>query len=263
MKYSLPIALIAISLVFSGCKKENGLINLFSINDDIRLGQQVEDEIRGNPAEFPILNESTYASSYAYVNRILNDILNSGKVVYKNDFDWRINIIDNDSVLNAFCAPGGYICIYTGILKYLDAEDEFAGVLAHEIAHADRRHVTSQLTKIYGVSVLLAVVFGDNGGVLRDIASGLASLTFSRSHETDADSWSVKYLCPTGIDARGAAGFFEKLLAMGASSPPAFLSTHPSPDNRVENINEQWTNECGTPGGTFDSRYADFKTTLP
>ena len=81
-----------------------------------------------------------------------------GKVDFKDEFDWRLRIIHDDSTLNAFCTPGGYIYIYTGILKFLDSEDEFAGVLAHEIGHADMRHSTRQMTKLFGVQLLLDVL---------------------------------------------------------------------------------------------------------
>ena len=76
---------------FAGCRKDGDqpLINIFSVQDDITLGQQVEDEILSNPTEYPILSESSYASAYAYVNRVVTDIMNSGEVIYKDDFDWR------------------------------------------------------------------------------------------------------------------------------------------------------------------------------
>lgn len=263
---TIILPLLVLSFFFSACNKDEDKppVNIFSVNDDIELGIQVQQEIEADPINYPILDPSVYTAAYGFVNDIMDEIMNSGEVYYKDDFDWRIRIIHNDSVLNAFCAPGGFICIYTGILKFLDQKDHFAGVLGHEIAHADRRHVTSQLTKAYGLSVLLSVVLGDDENALKDIAGGLVSLSFSRSHETDADEWSVKYLCPTSMDARGAAGFFQKLIDLGASSgTPQFLSTHPNPDNRVEHINETFDTECGTAGGTFDAEYAAFKMTLP
>ena len=77
------------------------------------------------------------------------------KLITKMISNGDLRIIHDDSTLNAFCTPGGYIYIYTGILKFLDSEDEFAGVLGHEIAHADLRHSTRQMTKQYGVQILL------------------------------------------------------------------------------------------------------------
>ena len=152
-----------------------------------------------------------------------------------------MKIIDDDETLNAFCAPGGYIYVYTGLIKYLDSEDQLAGVMGHEMAHAALRHSTRQMTKVYGLSALYAVISGKSEpGQLEQIALGLISLRFSRDHETEADTWSVKYLCPTDYNAAGAAGFFEKM--EGRPSPPEFLSTHPDPGNRVESIKAQRMN---------------------
>ncbi len=93
------------------------------------------------------MDETQYADAYEHINRIRDSILETDELIYGDRFDWEVDIIENDSVLNAFCAPGGYICVYTGIIKFLDNEAQFAGVMGHEMAHADRRHVTDQLTK--------------------------------------------------------------------------------------------------------------------
>ncbi len=137
--------------------------------------------------------------------------------------------------MNAFCTPGGYIYIYTGILKFLDSEDEFAGVLAHEIGHADMRHSTRQMTKMYGTQMLLDAIAGDKA-MIKQLTAGIINLKFSRSHESEADQKSVDYLCPTDYNADGGAGFFEKIQAVGGSSTPEFLSTHPDPGNRIEHF---------------------------
>ncbi len=247
----------------SGCKKDEGL-NLFSISDEIEFGQQLEAEIAANPAEYPVLDSAQFNEAYGHIYRMRNDILNSGNVKYKNEFPWRIKIIHSDSVLNAFCAPGGFIYVYTGLIHFLDTEDELAGVLGHEIAHADKRHATEQLTKNYGFAVLLQVLLGNNQSLLTEIAQGLLSLRFSRANETEADDYSVKYLCPTDYNAAGAAGFFQKLLDLEqVGSTPQFLSTHPSPDNRVQNINTQKVDEGCTGTGTFVTRYQQLKNSLP
>jgi len=71
---------------------------------------------------------------------------------HKDDFAWQVKIIDDPETLNAFATPGGYIYVYTGLIKFLDTEDQLAGVMGHEIAHADLRHSTRQMTSSYGVS---------------------------------------------------------------------------------------------------------------
>lgn len=255
---------VCLAIVFScnSCKDKG--FNVFSIEDDKQLGLQLQQEIAANPAEYPVLSETQYSAAYAHIYRMRDSILNSGNVEYKDDFAWDVQIIHDDAVLNAFCAPGGYIYVYTGLIKFLDTEDELAGVLGHEIAHADRRHSTQQLTKSYSISLLLQVVLGENAQLLSEIAQGLVALKFSRSDESEADEYSVKYLCPTSYNAAGAAGFFDKLIQMEqAGSTPQFLSTHPNPDNRVADINAHKT-ELGCAGTeTFDARYQQLKSSLP
>ena len=104
---------LMVILGFNSCKKDAPLVLLFSLDDDIKLGKQVVAEIEQKPGEFPLLSETQYASAYAYINGIRSEILNSGAIVYKDEFEWKFKIIHNDSVYNAFCTPGGYIYIYT------------------------------------------------------------------------------------------------------------------------------------------------------
>lgn len=229
------------TLVLASCglvnkeKKGQGF-NLFTIEQDREFGAQVAAEIDGNPAEYPLLDSASNIEAYQMMYRVRDKILNSGKVTNKNNFQWRLRIIDNDTTLNAFCTPGGYIYVYTGILKFLDNESQFAGVMGHEIAHADKRHSTRQMTKMYGVGALLEILAG-NRGMLKEITAGIIGLKNSRAHETEADQFSVEYLCPTDYDAAGGGGFFQKIQDMGGSRTPEFLSTHPDPGSRIEHFN--------------------------
>ncbi|MEX0965823.1 MAG: M48 family metalloprotease [Bacteroidia bacterium] len=260
-KIFLIFALLAPMLFGCNDNPDDNTLNIFSVEDDISLGQQTSEEINNSPAEFPILDEGQYPEAYAHLHRIRDNILNSGKVFYKDRFTWEMKIIHDDDVLNAFAAPGGYIYVYTGLIKFLEAEDQFAGVLAHEIAHADRRHVTDQLTKIYGIQFMLDVVLGTDQNAISDIAAQLAQLKFSRSAESDADEYSVIYLCPTELEADGAADFFRRM--DDSQRPPEFLSTHPNPENRVEKIEEK-EQELGCTGTEEHvQRYQDFKNSLP
>lgn len=215
----------------------DGGINIFTIEDDKQLGLQSKQEIESNPQEFPIIPRSANPTAYAYLDGLRDQILTTGTVKYKSEFAWELFIVKRDDVVNAFCTPGGYIYVYTGLIKYLDNASSLAGVMGHEMAHADRRHSTDQLTEQYGIATLLQVVLGNDPNTLAQIAAGLVSLKFSRSKETEADEYSVKYLCKTKYQENGAANFFKKMLLDTASSqPPQFLSTHPSHENRVEDI---------------------------
>lgn len=263
-KIILSVAVISVTTacgIFNEKNKGKGF-NLFTVQQDKDFGAQVAAEIDGNPAEYPLLDSVKYKEVYAYVYNVRDKILNSGKVDFKDDFQWRLRIIQDDSTLNAFCTPGGYIYIYTGILKFLDSEDQFAGVLGHEIAHADMRHSTRQMTQMFGVQVLVDVIAGDRAA-LKQVTAALVGLKFSRNHETEADKRSVAYLCPTDYNAAGGAGFFKKIQEMGGGRTPEFLSTHPDPGNRIEDFeNEKVTNGC-TGNSTFQTEYAAMVARLP
>lgn len=264
-KYWSVLILLIVIILLHGCaatgKLGKGGYNIFSIEDDIALGKELAVQVADDPKNYPILDENRYRAAYNYLYAIRDKILNSGKVKHKDDFEWSVKIIQNDTILNAFAAPGGYIYVYTGLIKYLDSEDELAGVLGHEIAHADRRHSTNQLSKQYSIAAAVDVFLGDYQNVITQLAEGLLYLRFSRAHESEADQFSVIYLCETGYNAAGAAGFFEKI--QGEPVPPQWLSTHPSPSNRVESITKYETDLNCKGTGTFKNRYQDLKRSLP
>lgn len=227
----LPL-LIGIALFQLGCDRP---INIFTVQQDKDLGVQLAQEIESDPATYPILDEIQYSLAYSYLRAMRDEILASPEVKFKTEFVWQLKIIQDDNTLNAFAAPGGYIYVYTGLMKYLDTVDHLAGVLAHEIAHADQRHSTGQMIKQYGLEFLVQLASGNGTTAqLAQVAAGLTTLGFSRADETDADEHSVDYLQSTKYVCNGAAGFFTKLQAQGqGSNGPAFLSTHPNPDNRI------------------------------
>lgn len=244
-KYTFAFIVTVIAIV-SACglinKENKGQgFNLYSIQDDKDLGLQVSQEIDSNPKEYPLLDSASNVQVYQMIYRVRDKILNSGAVTHKDDFKWRLRIINDDSTLNAFCTPGGYIYIYTGILKFLDNESQLAGVMGHEIAHADKRHSTRQMTKMFGVQVLVDVLAGDKA-LLKDVTKAIIGLKYSRDHETEADQYSVEYLCPTDYDAAGGGGFFQKIEEMGSARQPEFLSTHPDPGKRIEHFNSAKVN---------------------
>ena len=259
------LVVLGLSLIIGACAKKGGQpgggVNVFSIDQDKQFGRQVDEEILSNPLEYPILDPIQYKEVYDYINGIRDVLLNTGEVRFAKEFDWQIRVI-NDTILNAFCTPGGYMYFYTGILKFLDSEDEFAGVLGHEMAHADLRHSTRQITQMLGVSVIANFLLG-NREFANQITQGLIGLRFSRTHESEADYNSVKYLCKTPYNAAGGAGFFEKINALGGVRVPEFMSTHPSPDNRIEAFHNH-KSKMGCQGNDdFKTRYKAVMSKLP
>ena len=246
---------------------ENNNVVLFSISDDVALGKQVSEEIARDP-NFKLLSPTQYPDVYNYLYTMRDAIVNSGEVAYKGEFTWELRVVHDDAVQNAFATPGGYIYVYTGLIKYLDHADDLAGVLGHEIAHADLRHTVRNLQKVYGVNILLSVILGQEPSVLEQIAGQiagtLAGLSFSRAYETEADLRSVEYLSHTQYACNGAALFFIKMTQEGNNSqPPEFLSTHPDPGNRIQNINEKADElNCNTSLAT-NMNYETLKSHLP
>ncbi len=269
-----PVWLLALAgtLTFSSCDNNDGVI--FSTQDDVNLGQQVAHEVdstyraQGKLLERNSSNANTQ-KAYQSLDRIVNRILTSGEVKYKQEFPWTVKIIKDDATLNAFASPGGQIYVFTGLIKFLNDEDHFAGVLAHEIAHADKRHSVKQLQRDYGIALLLSVALGNNPSTLRQIAAqltgSLAGLKFSRDAETEADEASVAYLAGTRHYAcDGAAGFFVKLeqQEQQQGAPPEFLSTHPSPENRIQHIQQLAQQRGCSTASAPDTDYQQLKTAL-
>ena len=266
-------AFIGLSFSFFACKVANGITNALmpDISEDVKMGQQTTAEISSKPSEYPLLPEQGNEEVYRYIRGITSKILNSGTVEHAKDFPWEVKIINDSKTLNAFCTPGGYIYVYTGLIKYLDTEDQLAGVMGHEIAHADKRHSMRQLYQSYGVQILAAIgagvaTQGKSASTQKtamdaaQIASAVVGLKFSREHETEADNMSVNYLCGTEYNPAGAAGFFKKI--GNENTPPEFLSTHPNPSNRVENIEAQAAAKTCRGNATNQAQYQRIKASL-
>ena len=252
-KYLFIASLFAILLLESTCKKKTSDdpqplasskidkgcndINLFGVAKDREFGKMAFDYF-SNPdsSKLIVLDSAEYSKAYGYLNGIKNEILDKNNIDNEKEFEWKLRIIRDDTTLNAFCTPGGYIFVYTGIIKYLENEDDFAGVLGHEMGHAALRHSTQSMTKQYGTGIFLQAL-GYDRSILVNAIRQLGSLSYSRCHETQADEYSVSLLSGTKYKCNGAASFFEKLEASGSSGPPEFLSTHPNPGNRVLSIN--------------------------
>jgi predicted Zn-dependent protease len=230
-------------LLFNSC--DSG-INVFSKADDVQLGRDVDTEIRNNPQEYPLFQGDPVVKSYIN-QRIFSHIISSPQIESKDIYPYQLEIIDQD-ILNAFALPGGYLYVYTGLLNYLDTEAALAGVLGHEIAHAERRHATQRMTAHYGVSFLLSLILGENPSQIAEVAAnlfvGLTFLANSRSDENDADEYSFNYLKDTRYYPGGVKFFFEKmqddsLISSQSDKITTFLSTHPDPIDRIAVTNQR------------------------
>ncbi len=171
------------------------------------------------------------------------------------DWRWEVILIGSRQV-NAFCMPGGKIAFFTGILDTLKLDDdEVAMVMGHEIAHALLEHGRERVGKgraaqaiTFGASIASQMMgFGDLGGYLAQGAAKLTLLKFGREDESDADLVGMDLAARAGYDPRAAIRLWQKMSqassgspggqpARGGASPPEWLSTHPSPERRIDDI---------------------------
>ena len=269
----ISVLLIGMSLALfnTGCSDSTSIsdFNLFSTADDYQLGMQLDSEIKANPKEYPMLNS---AEANAYLQSIVNQVIASPQIKYKGTFAYKVQILDTN-IINAFATPGGFIYVYKGLLKFADNEATIAGVLAHEIAHSERRHATKRMTQQYGISILASLVLGSNPSALEQIGAnlltGLGLLKNSRDDEYEADEYSFKYLQDTKWYPGAITYFLEKIQAEQQSNPSAFeeiLSTHPLDSKRIAQINE-FIKKANLPApnenNLFSQTYQQFKNSLP
>ncbi|MGK6353103.1 M48 family metallopeptidase [Parapedobacter sp. DT-150] len=150
----------------------------------------------------------------------------------------KLHILMKDEV-NAFALPDGHLVLYSGLITAVDEEGELSGVICHEIAHIELRHVMKKLIKEVGLTMLISMATGGNGTeVMRESAKLLSSTAFDRALEKEADIQAVEYLAQAHISPRPFANFLNRLADV-ESAPSRYLSwisTHPAAEERAAYI---------------------------
>ena len=170
-------------------------------------------------------------------------------------FDWEYILIENKKIRNAWCMPGGKIAVYTGILDVTKNTNGLAAVMGHEIAHAVAKHSVERASRGTLLNVGTKIIDIASGGVLSDInrttgmdTVGLLSQLgimnpFNRKQESEADYLGMIFSSLSGYDIRETPKIWERMKEYTkGQTPPEFMSTHPSAENRINKINE-WTNQ--------------------
>jgi predicted Zn-dependent protease len=171
------------------------------------------------------------------------------------NFDWEYILIDNKKVRNAWCMPGGKIAVYTGMLDVTKNTNGLAAVMGHEIAHAVAKHSVERASRNVATNVVLQVTDILTGGKLSTVnrTTGMNTVglltqmgilnPFNRKQESEADYLGLIFSSLSGYDIRETVKVWERMKEYNkGKTPPEFMSTHPSPDNRIKKINE-WTNK--------------------
>lgn len=227
--------------------------NMFSPQQDVEVGQQASREVA---QQVQLLNDSRVDN---YLNN-LGQRLSANTPGFKFPYTFRAV---NDRAINAFALPGGHVYINRGVIEAADNESQLAGVMAHEASHVALRHGTSQASKASAAQLPLAIlggVLGSNstGAMLTQLGVGFTVnsilLKYSRDAERQADLMGTQILFDSGLDPRALGQFFGKL---EGGNGLAFFSDHPSPERRVESLNEEIA-RLGSSERRFESRSSEF-----
>jgi predicted Zn-dependent protease len=165
------------------------------------------------------------------------------------NWKWEVNVQDSKEV-NAYCMPGGKIMVYTGLIDKLNAtDDELAAVMGHEIAHALREHGRERMSRAYaqqigllGLAVAVGATSNDRNAAANTMMIGSTvtavalTLPNSREAEREADRIGLELSARAGYNPNAAVSLWKKMEAQGGSKPPEWLSTHPSEESRVQDL---------------------------
>jgi predicted Zn-dependent protease len=219
-------------LLAGGCSSGGGF-NIVSLEEEWQLGNQLAQDIA---RQMPLSNDQ---QALAYVNRVGRQIVSQTEM---GQLPWNFHIVVDPEV-NAFNIPGGHVYVTTGLIAAADDASEFAGVMAHEIAHGVERHGTEQLSRAYGLNIIAAVLLGQNPAVYQQILAqivGTGTLArFGRDAENEADQLGVRMMHQAGYNPRGMVTMFQELLRRRQGSPGAvekFFSTHPLTEDRIRYV---------------------------
>jgi len=163
-------------------------------------------------------------------------------------YAWEFNLIESDQA-NAWCMPGGKVAFYTGILPVCQDDVGVAVVMGHEIAHAIAEHGSERMSHQMAVQmggIALSEATKSKPEETQAIYMSVfavgaqygAMLPYSRKHESEADHIGLIFMAMAGYDPREAPQFWERMSAGGGVAPPEFMSTHPSDDTRIRQLNE-------------------------
>lgn len=172
----------------------------------------------------------------------------SGRKDTISGYKWDFNLIEDDKVANAWCMPGGKVAVYTGILPFTKDDTGLAVVMGHEVAHAIAGHGNERMSQALLAEMggtALSVALSQKPQQTRELAMaafGMGAsigflLPYSRLHESEADRIGLILMARAGYDPREAIAFWGRMNQKAGPRPPEFLSTHPAPQSRIDNLN--------------------------
>jgi predicted Zn-dependent protease len=204
---------------------------LVTVEQENELGKQMSAEVEKE------LTVHADDDVQAYLGNLGKKVAAAAKADTPDGIRYRFRVIDDDETVNAFALPGGYIYVYTGLMKRADNEAEIVGVLGHEVGHVTQRHIAKRLIAMYGIEAVTKMALGEEPGLVGEliaaVVGGGAMLTYGRDQERESDTVGLGYARKAGWDPMGFVTFFEKLAADEGSPLLVILQSHPMPSERM------------------------------
>lgn len=169
----------------------------------------------------------------AETERIINDIGRRLQAqIPGSKYHYKFYVVQSPEV-NAFTLPGGNIVIFTGLIDKADNTEQIAGVIAHEMGHAENRHVVNKIVKELGLTAIIAIAAGDNGGQIAGILKQIISTSFDRDQEREADDFALKTMVAAKLSPTNLADFFGKM-ENPLGKTLEIMATHPDNEERID-----------------------------
>ena len=243
MKFKLVItALLAAGLAGCQANPVSGRSQLLLVSEEQAQASSAQAYAQAMSEAQKKGKLSTDAALNNRVKRITERLIAQAGNMYapSRDWKWSVAVIDEPE-LNAWCMPGGKMAIYTGIIHKLKlSDDEIGQIMGHEIAHALLGHGRERMSRaiaMQGGMALGSIVSGYDLSILAPVADVALTLPNSREGESEADRYGIELAARAGYDPHAAIKLWEKMSAASGNGPPVFLSTHPSPVNRIQALN--------------------------
>ncbi len=242
LKYGLVAAGLLSLVACTQSPTGRSQLQLFSSNEIAQLGAQSYSALKEQEkvSNDPALNR--------YVQCITDDLIAALPAPWAQQ-QWQVTVFDSEAV-NAFALPGGNIGVYTGLIEVAENPAQLAAVIGHEIGHVIAQHSNERMSNQFAAGLGMQL-----GGLLigQEMESEEAALVmgalgvgvqlgyllpYSRIHESESDELGLGYMAAAGYDPREAAELWRNMAQQGGPTPPEFLSTHPSPQTRIEKLEE-------------------------
>lgn len=255
------VLLLGCLLATTACREEEPNVvrqdlREFSSEQEVTIGHRLVDQIRSDDHNFPV-----FYSSDPTIQREVEDYLNSliqtaaitAPVQRRNDYDWKVTLIEDDETIHAFAAPGGHLFVYTGLLKSLGSEAELFSIMAHEIKYMDEGKPIDRLEDEFGGPTMGDLELGHDVTQIGNMTIWLRDIEYSEEDVLTADAYAIDIICPFKYESTALYDAISRLSSI-ENQEVLWLEKRPLPVNRLAKLEAMDLN-CGLNEDGFEGRF--------